>query len=90
MAERKTDYPTGSENGMSFICNRWVFTGSTGYRVRANDDGTFRVVSYAHTSERVAGSARIRMTEEEAHAFAASLARTVPHPPVVVSAPVQA
>lgn len=81
MAERKTDYSTARENGMSFVCNRWVFTGGKGYRVRPNDDGTFTVVSYAHTQTRVCYGGQ-NLTEDAAHAYAASLARTVPHPKV--------
>jgi hypothetical protein len=33
------EYSTGSANGMSFICNRWVYTGSEGYRVVPTDSG---------------------------------------------------
>lgn len=77
---RKTDYPTGGPDGMSFICNRWVFTGPKGYRVRPNEGGTYNVYSYAHTSERVAGPGGLRLSEDDAHAYAASLAKTTPHP----------
>lgn len=77
---RKTDYPTGSEDGMSFICNRWVFTGPQGYRVRPNDDdGTFTTVSYNVAESRPVYGA-IRVSEDEAHEMAARLAQTTPHP----------
>lgn len=68
------DYPTGSEDGMSFICNRWTFTGPQGYRVVANGDGTFRVVSYNVAQTRPVYGDQA-MTEDAAHALAASLAR---------------
>lgn len=77
MSERKRDYPTGNPNGMSFICNRWVFTGPEGYRVRPNGDGSYNVYSYAHTSERAVA---LSFSENAAHELAASLARTTPHP----------
>lgn len=74
MAERSDNYPTGNGNGMSFIGNRWVFTGPQGYAVRPNDDGTFRVVSYHGTAERVAGSIGLSLPEDDAHALAERLA----------------
>lgn len=80
MSERKRNYPTGSADGMEFICNRWTFTGPKGWGVRPNDDGTFRVVSYNVAEERVAGPNTLSMTEDDAHAYAASLAKTTPHP----------
>lgn len=71
-----TDYPTGSEDGMSFICNRWTFTGPQGYRVKQHTDGTFHVVSYTASSDyRVAGD--MGLSEADAHALAARLA--MPH-----------
>jgi hypothetical protein len=75
MITRTNDYPTGSADGMSFICNRWVFTGPKGYRVKPNDDGTFNVYSYAHMQERVVGTFGMNLTEDAAHALAASLAK---------------
>lgn len=72
MTERKTDYPTGNPNGMSFICNRWVFTGPEGYRVKPEGDGTFRVVRYNATrTEGVYGGSGL--TEDDAHAMAERL-----------------
>lgn len=81
---RKTNYSTASENGMEFICNRWVFTGDKGYRVKANDDGTFRVVSYTAAGERAVwlGPESDRMAEDAAHELAASLAKLPVHPKV--------
>lgn len=77
---RKTDYPTGPDNGMSFICNRWVFTGPQGYRVRANeDDGTFTVVSYHAAAERPVWDG-VRISEHEAHCMAARLSGLPVHP----------
>ena len=70
--ERKTDYPTGSKDGMSFISNRWVFTGPEGYRVVQNGD-TFGVKRYnaASTSPVYGGTG---LTEDDAHAMAERLA----------------
>lgn len=84
---RKTDYPTGNENGMSFICNRWVFTGPEGYRVvpQTDERGGFLVVRYnaAETHPVWLGSDdSMHMTEDEAHELAARMAKTTPHPPV--------
>lgn len=80
--KRRRDYPTGNADGMSFICNRWVFTGPQGYRVTPNGDGTFHVVSYNAAETRLCwlGEDSRRMTEDAAHELAASLARTTPHP----------
>ena len=79
--KRKTDYSTAPENGMSFICNRWTFTGPEGYRVKANDDGTFRVVHYNAAGDyRVAGSGALSLTEDDAHEMAARLAKLPVHP----------
>ena len=75
MTERKTDYPTGNPNGMSFICNRWVFTGPKGYRVESDGDdaGLFRVVRYnGAATEGVYGGSGL--TEDAAHAMAERLA----------------
>jgi hypothetical protein len=69
---RKTDYPTGNPNGMSFICNRWVFTGPQGYRVQKQGD-KWSVVSYTATGTCPVSSGA-RMTEDDAHALAAELA----------------
>ena len=74
MAERSIDYPTGDPNGMSFICNRWVFTGPEGYRVQfvgGDGDQCWGVFRYdgAHT-RRAYGEP---MTEDDAHALAARL-----------------
>lgn len=73
--ERKTTYPTGDPGGMSFICNRWAFTGPEGYRVEPEEDGVglFRVVRYnAAGTEGVCGGRRL--TEDAAHAMAKRLA----------------
>jgi hypothetical protein len=78
--KRKRTYSTASETGMELIANRWVYAGDKGYRVRPNGDGTFRVVSYAHTTERPVGSWALSMGESEAHEYAARMARTIPHP----------
>lgn len=88
---RKIDYPTGNPNGMEFICNRWVFTGGKGYRVQfvgppegdpENANRSWAVFSYAgsHTRPAWYDDATRHMTEDDAHAFAASLANTEPHP----------
>lgn len=79
---RKTDYPTGNPNGMSFICNRWVFTGPQGYRVQftgGEGDNCWSVYSYTGAYSRPTYGG-MSLTEDDAHAFAASLARTTPHP----------
>lgn len=74
IVERKRDYSTARENGMEFIANRWVFAGDKGFRVKPDGGGAFRVVSYAHTSERpVPGG--VGLTEDAAHELAARLAR---------------
>ena len=79
--KRKRDYSTGSKSGMSFICNRWVFTGPRGYRVKPNGDGTFRVVSYNVSEDwRVVGHGE-RLSEDDAHELAARMAGTTPHQP---------
>lgn len=86
MTARKLDYPTGNGNGMSFICNRWVFTGPEGYRVQfdgteADGDNGWAVFRYnAATTHLVRGGRGL--TEDAAHEYAASLARTTPHPRV--------
>ncbi|MCP9209544.1 hypothetical protein [Streptomyces cucumeris] len=66
------DYPTGSRNGMSFIANRWVYTGPRGYRVVPNGD-SFDVVSYnaAETRPVYGGQG---LSEKDAHAMAQQLA----------------
>ena len=69
---RSTDYPTG--DGMSFICNRWVFTGPEGYRVKRHDDGTFYVVHYTVAGETCTFCPR-DMSEDDAHEYAARLAK---------------
>lgn len=74
--ERKTNYPTGSENGMEFICNRWVFTGGSGWRVRDNGDGTHTVTDWGGRPT----YGGINLPEDAAHEMAARLAKTTPHP----------
>lgn len=69
-----TDYPTGS--GMEFINNSWVFTGPKGYRVVAQDDGTFNVVSYTVLGDRQLGWTTDGMTQDAAHEMAARLAKS--------------
>lgn len=84
MAARKTDYPTGDPNGMSFICNRWVYTGPKGYRVVFDGNGErpdWLVLSYAGSSTRPVYGGR-HTTEDGAHEWAATLAKTTPHPKV--------
>lgn len=72
----RTDYPTGPEDGMSFISNRWVFTGPQGYRVKPRVDGTgFLVVSYTAAREMPVYSGTEPLTEDGAHELAASLSR---------------
>lgn len=96
MNDRKIDYPTGSENGMSFICNRWVFTGPQGYRVQfvglaegapEDSERVWSVYSYAgsHTTPAWYDATTRHMTEDDAHAYAARLAKTTPHPGVDVA-----
>jgi hypothetical protein len=79
MAERSIDYPTGSESGMSFICNRWVFTGPEGYRVQfvgGEGDACWGVFHY--NAARTRRSYGEPMTEDGAHEYAARLSgRTV-------------
>lgn len=75
MAERSNDYSTGHDNGMEFICNRWVFTGPQGYRVVPNPDGDgFLVMRYDASEVHPAGYRLEPMTEDDAHAHAARLA----------------
>lgn len=86
MAGRKTEYPTGRENGMSFIANKWRYTGPQGYRVVFDDPGTgtggrhFRVLSYAGSSTRPVHADLL--TEHDAHCMAARLSGLPVHPPV--------
>lgn len=74
--KRRTDYPTGNESGMGFICNRWVFTGGQGWRVVDNGDGTHTVTNW-HGRPCYGG---LNLAEDAAHEYAARLARTTPHP----------
>jgi hypothetical protein len=71
---KQTDYGTGREDGMSFIGNRWVFTGAEGYRVKPDPDdaGLFRVVRYTAAGETpfYGGSG---LSEDDAHEMAAKL-----------------
>lgn len=69
----KMDHPTGSADGMSFIGNRWVFTGPQGYRVKPDGNGTFKVVSYTVAGERLVHGGQ-GLTEPMAHVLAARLA----------------
>jgi len=75
MNTRSNDYPTGSANGMSFISNRWVFTGAEGYRVKQDPDDAhlFMVVRYSAAAETPFYGGR-GLTEDAAHEMAASLA----------------
>lgn len=82
MTGRKIDYPTGNANGMSFIGGRWVYTGPQGYRVQftgGEGDACWSVFSYAGSSTSLCYGGT-NLTEDDAHAFAARLARTAPHP----------
>jgi hypothetical protein len=81
MAERKRDYPTGNDNGMSFISNRWVFTGAEGYRVLPDRDDPHLFVVVRYNAASTTGFYGGRgLTEEAAHTLAASLAGTSVHP----------
>ncbi|MEV3860686.1 hypothetical protein AB0J38_41055 [Streptomyces sp. NPDC050095] len=73
MTEQGADYPTENLNGMSFIANRWVFTGLEGYRVKPVDGG-FQVYHYTAAGERLANYKTDPMSEDEAHELAAGLA----------------
>lgn len=70
----QNDYPTGRTSGMSFISNRWVFTGSQGFRV-VRRGALFDVVRYDASSQHVVyrGSG---LSEDAAHALAARLAES--------------
>jgi len=76
-ATRPTDYPTG--DGLSFICNRWTYTGPQGYRVvpyhESGDTARYgwTVVRYNATGSRPASYGSEPLTEDEAHMSAASL-----------------
>jgi hypothetical protein len=71
----RDNYPTGDGSGMSFIANRWVFTGSRGFGVRLRADSAgYMVVAYHGSSERVTYTAMHPMMLADAHAAAASLA----------------
>ncbi|MGI5196910.1 hypothetical protein ACQEVY_25285 [Streptomyces sp. CA-288835] len=74
MSQGITDYPTGNPDGMSFICNRWVFTGAEGYRVKpdSDDEGLFMVVRYNATGQTPFYGGR-GLSERDAHEMAASL-----------------
>lgn len=77
---RKTDYSTASANGLAFIANRWTYAGDEGYRVKHNHNtGRWFVVSYAGSTERPCYG-NPGMTEDDAHAYAARLARMPVHP----------
>lgn len=86
MSKRSTDYRTGDPNGMSFICNRWVFTGPQGYRVTPYMGDTARygwtVVRYDVAGSRPAGYSSEPMTETEAHEYAARLSGRPVNPEV--------
>lgn len=70
------EYPTGDPSGMSFICNRWVFTGPEGYRVRFDTVGErtgYFVFRYTGSHNRLTDP-RPR-TWTDAHRYAFTLAR---------------
>ncbi|UQA91649.1 hypothetical protein [Streptomyces halobius] len=71
MTERSNNYPTGDPSGMSFIANRWTFTGPQGYRVVFDGDG-YTVLSYNGAEERPVPHGR-GLSEDDAHALAARL-----------------
>jgi hypothetical protein len=75
MNERNMDYSTARPNGMSFIGNRWVYTGAEGYRVKQDSDDAhlFMVVRYIAAGETPFYGGR-GLSENEAHAMAARLA----------------
>ncbi len=90
MAKRRLDYPTGNGDGMSFISNRWVFTGPQGYRVQftgtGDEPGDWSVFSYDAAETRIVGTFGMGLSEEAAHELAARLAKMPVHPPVTESA----
>ena len=58
---------------MQFINNRWVFTGGPDrYKKRANDDGTFTVVSWNAAGERAVHGGR-NLSEADADAMVSRL-----------------
>ena len=60
-------------NGMSFINNRWVFTGGPDrYKKRPNEDGTFTVVSWNAAGESSVYGGR-NISEADADAMIARL-----------------
>lgn len=68
------EYVTG--NGMSFIGNRWVYTGSEGYRVQfdasgPNEDG-YAVFHFNAARSRLCQNG---LTEQAAHKLAGRLVR---------------
>lgn len=69
---RNNKYSTANQNGMEFISNRWVFAGDRGYVVEDDDNGLFKVYSYAHTEKRIVPRGT-GLTEDVAHALAARL-----------------
>lgn len=75
MSERSNDYPTGTPNGMSFIGNRWVFTGAEGYRVKQDRDDAhlYMVVRYNATGE-TPFYGGLGLSEDDAHTLAAEYA----------------
>jgi hypothetical protein len=78
MSDRQEIYRIPSSgDGMSFICNRWVYTGGPGYYKveQRKADGAWLVCQYAPTGvfDRVVSPARGHATEDEAHAYAAEL-----------------
>lgn len=82
MTERTLDYPTTRVDGMSFIGNRWVFTGPVGYRVvfdgtAADGNSVWAVLRYvgAHTRAVFGGTG---LSEDAAHALAKRLAAPRP------------
>jgi len=84
MSGRKRDYSTASETGMEFIGGRWVYAGDKGYRVvfdgtEADGDRCWSVLSYNAAHTRPVHGGR-NLTEDNAHAMAARLARLPVHP----------
>lgn len=74
----EASYPTGRADGMSFISNRWTFTGAEGYRVKRDSDDAHlcMVVRYNATGETPFYGGR-GLSKGDAHAMAARLAGRV-------------
>lgn len=65
------EYPVG--DGRAFIGNRWVLVGRQGYRVVPQEEGTWSVVWFAHTTTRPVYGGQ-HLTHDDAHVLAHRLA----------------